>query len=270
MTLRRHTLFMQGAAGFSASAQLAINRLTAPPVAFQNAMAVFIDANVLNGNWPDADNPGSGLIDEFYYSGGAGVTLANSLTGWIAKTATNHGATKINDGWSLNNATTDWIDTNFNPNVDGSQLSLNDMLVGGYVKTDNNPGGVSRVLCGSVGGGGRTILYRAGSDKIIIELNQNAAGVNTAEPVFGNDSLHIAVREASNIIRYYKDGALNASDNDLSTSLTNADLEIGSLVNGTFGNFNGTISMKVVGAAIGFDHAGFDTSLSTLLTSMGV
>lgn len=246
--------------GFSPEAQAVINRMTGLTTDEENAIAAFVDAEVLNTNWA--------LIDEFWCFGL--VTEANALTGWLNKTATNNGATKVSTGFSLDGST-DWINTNFTPSIDGINYILNDALFGAYVKTDNNPGGSSRTLMGYAGDlSARSLMNRGAGANLSFEVNRNPAGGNTSIANYGNENLYLAVREASNSSKLYLNGSLDSSDSSSSINLTNGDFEIGSLIGGTFGNFQGIISSSLIGAGIGFDHSGHNTNLNTLLTSLGV
>ena len=262
MSLHRSELFMQGAVGFSNSAQLVINRLTAPSVSFQNAIAIFVDANVLNGNWPDADNPGSGLIDEFYYAGGVDVSLANSLIGWIAKTATNNGATKVNQGWGLNGIN-QYIDTNWVPLVDTNNYTLNDAGADAYVYSNDNTG--NSALFSALTGGDvqkMAIIYNAR-----YAINSSTTCGTGIPPALTGGNLWSIVRNEGTLSRLYKNGVLNIQVPRPSTVLPSDSFRIGNY----FGVFHdGIISCMAIRADIGFDHAGFNTSLNTLLTTMGV
>ena len=99
---------------FSPEAQAVIDRMTGLTNDEKNAIATFVDAEVLNGNWA--------LIDEFWCF--KLITEANSLISWKTKIATNNGAVHGGSGFTFN-GTNQYINSNYNLVNDSINLSQN-------------------------------------------------------------------------------------------------------------------------------------------------
>ncbi len=245
-------LILKPTAGFSPEAQAVIDRMTGLTAGEKNAIAVFVDAEVINGNWA--------LIDEFWCFGL--TTEANALKGWFAKTATNNGATKVSTGFSFN-GTTDYVDSNFNLNTDGVKYTLNDALLGCYLYEHT----VDGMMFGARSGSDFARMHTVGT-AMIVNSDGNRSGLDTE-----NRELSVIIRDSSTNTDHYIDGVLAASPaTQTSTAIPNNNNYIGCYNNqGSPDIFlNGIISSFIVGSAIGFDHSSHNTNLNALLTSLGV
>lgn len=237
--------------GFSAEAQAVIDLMTGLTNDEKNFIATYVDAEVSNGNW-------SSNYDEFWCYGL--ISEANSLIGWKGlKTATNGGATKTANGFSFNGSS-DYIDTNFKPSVDGVNFTQNDALAMSY--TYDGLGKTAFVFDSFDG----TNSKRTGMRETGFSIN----GVIVA------DAISLADEEQIGVVRdgadYYlmRDGAVSLSRNTTSDGLTASNIILGARGDKTTAFYDGDLSYFVVGSEIGFDHSDHFTNLNTLLTSLGV
>ena len=231
---------------------------------FPNALAVgeedfireYINREVIAGRLQQLDSFSCfGLADE-----------ANALWDWVRLTSmTNNAAVKQADGFSFN-GTTAFIDTGFNPSVDGVNYSLNDAQAAAFVKT-NNDIATNRFLFSS--DIQLELQQQPASNRLRQRLNSGNR-FEDGEPYFTDNSLYTSIRETSSIIRVYKNGSiLPGTSNTISSDIPNQAVVIGS--DSAFStNFNGTLSSFLIGSAVGFDQSDHYNSLVTLLTSLGV
>lgn len=245
-------------AGYSAAAQAVIDRMSGLAAGEADAIAVFVDAEVANGNWA--------LIDEFFCFGL--TSEANALTGWISKTATNNGATKVSTGFSFVSASSQYIDSNFNPSTDGNNYTLNDALIGSYIYEDNVTGNIASAISFAA----PFSSIRLNSSAKVIRINDNV-NLSFADNI--NKALLVASRTASNARHVYVNGVNSNSDAQVSASpVCDQVIPIGANQPAAGGGknffFEGILSSFIIGAAIGFNHSAHNTNLTTLLTSLGV
>lgn len=249
----------------------ALNRFTGLTQTEIDAITVFVTAEVLNGNWgTNAATYADSLYDAFWCF--ALTTEANALIDMhqvLKLTAVNNGATKVSDGFSFD-AVDDFIDMKYNPNVDGVNVSLNDMTMGVFVKVDTNNYAAQKSIFGGFTAG--DILrwqQRIGQYRPSINSAGNVAVVATPNLT---DSLIMLRRVSSTDADPFINGVIQAKAADTSGSLSNEDIVVGaqsvSTVKSEF--WDGTLSTFMAGGAVGFDQSGYNTNIVTLLTSLGV
>jgi len=135
----------------SPEAQDAIDRWTNPTAAMEDALAVFVDAEVANGNWgTNASNYTDAEYDAFWLFGGVNSDV-NALTDLhqVNKlTAVNNGATRVANGWDYD-GTSDRTETGFIPSTLGVNFTAIDRMQHMFCKTngDTVPTAI-RVSCG--------------------------------------------------------------------------------------------------------------------------
>ena len=237
--------------GFSSEAQAVIDRMTGLTGSEESAISSFVDSLVSNGNWA--------LIDEFFCFGLD--TSANALTGWVAKTATNNGATKTANGFVFDG--TGYIDSNWNPSDDGVNYSLNSAQMSTYLHSHTSGTGIVGLR---TNGGHRLEQFTS-----VISVN---SGITWTHGVpLTTQTLWGAVRNDSANIRLFKDGVENSSSAtaSLAVPLSPLHVSIGGRNNkGVIdSHITGIISSVMFGGAVGFDHSSYNTNINTLLTSLG-
>lgn len=236
------------AGGFSPEAQAVINRMTGLTDNEKTYISTFVDAEVANGNWT--------LIDEFWCFGL--VTAANALVGWISKTATNNGATKTANGFSFN-GTSDYIDSNYNPNVDSINYVQDDAMIEAYMYSTSSEG----VLMGALAGENVQMRQRTTGQFF------NSGTFNQSVAIQALDLASFSRINSTNVT-VRKNGVTEATPAIVSTGIPTGSFYIGARSGGTALYFGGVLSTVLIGAAIGFDHSSHNTNINTLLTSLGV
>ena len=243
-------LILKPTAGFSPEAQAVINRMTGLTNDEKNAIATFVDAEVLNGNYA--------LYDEFWCYGL--TTAANALTGWLTKTATNNGATKTVNGFSFDGIT-DYVDTNFTPSIDAVKFTSSDCLAGAYQ--------YQKIGDGCVFGSFQSAPNRVTQ---LFNFSINAAAINAPigidSGILADNTLAVLSRPDNKL---YKNGVSANMLSATEAALTSIPFYVGCRnSNGSPANFSGgVISTFIIGAGNGFNHLGHNTNINTLLTSLG-
>ena len=182
---------------------------------------------------------------------------------------TNNGATKVADGYSFDGID-DYIDSNYSPSS-GNNYSLNDALVGAYLKTKGPAVGNRNLLGLADAGDIIRIMEQDANNRIQIRINQSGSA-NLLSETFQDQTYYVNTRVASNSIIFYKDGQQATTNNQASTSIPSNNLFIGAERSGgsDVGNYDGIISSFIAGSGIDFNQSAHNTNLRTLLTSLGV
>lgn len=255
-------LILKPTVTFSAEAQAVIDLMTGLTGTEKNAIATFVDAEVLNGNW-------NSNYDEFYCFGL--VTEANALVGWKGiKTATNNGATKTANGFVFD-GTSDWINSNWAPSVDGVKFTLDDALSGVFLY-DGASLATNDLLFGTndTVKGARVRINHSSANQLKWAVNNNTVVGNKT---FKDSNIsYMVARLATNSARLYENAIIIETTAGISTALADFSIAIAARnQDDVIGNFAlCTLSSFIVGSQIGFDHSGFNTNLNTLLTDLGV
>ena len=245
---------------YSVDAKTRLKNYKTLPTAYKDAIAAFIDGCQTDGNLTKLRELQLRGLD----------VLSNSLLGMngIAN-ATNFGGTFTAKSDILYNGTSSYLDTGFNPQVDGGSLyTLNDGFYGWYVK-DNLVTGVAQ-LGGVTGSGAVRNSLTQESTQLAYRINSTTAAVHTPEDFFADAALYIAARTASNAVALNKNGTNLATSTTGSASLPGGPMFEGANdSSGTAASFlNAKISLFVVGQASGFSFSAFSTRVNTLLTAI--
>ncbi len=235
--------------GVSPEAQAVLDRMTGLSQTEIDAIIVFVNAEVVNGNWA--------LIDEFWCFGL--TSEANALTGFFSITAINNGATKTSKGFDFVNG--DYVDTNFNLSSASVNYELDDALIEIYLYERT---------AGST-------FFGAQETPELCQLPRNGGTAMNTENQFSisptpsdNKTLLAAGRLNSAFGIVYFDGSISQTVASVSTGIPDINLWIAkrSPAGGT--DLTGVISTALIGANIGFNHTSHTTNINTLLTSLGV
>lgn len=233
----------------SAEAQAVLDRMTGLTATEEDAIITFVNAesaSLGNGNWA--------FIDEFF---SFSLNATDRLTGFIAKTATNNGAT-----FDINGATfagAENISTNFNPSVDGVNYVLNNSMSGVFLKEFTDlVSDIQDILNGNA----LRIRLQAALGRYRGKIN-SGTDVNLSSAVPSQDQLVIFSRDNAADFDVIIDGTPIQTVANASTGLNAAAVSIGV-------NFIGTISTFIIGASIGFDQANHNTNHRQFLTDLGV
>jgi len=253
----------------SPEAQDAIDRWTNPTAAMEDALAVFVDAEVANGNWgTNASNYTDSLYDCFWLFGGVNsdVNALADLHQVLKLTAINNLAVRTSDGWTFD-GTGQHVDTTYNPNTSGVNLSLNDALFGLFVKDIVSPS-TDQFIAGASQGSPR-FKFRNQVTNIVHPINSSITSGDSSGGIV-DDTLYVSSRITSTSIRLFKDGVGGSVSTNVTNSVTNANVFLGKVNGFEALFFDGTLSACILGGGVGFDQSGFNTNLRTMLTSLGV
>jgi len=238
----------------------AIARYTAPTQTEQDALAVFVDAEVANGNWgTNALNYTDSLYDFLFLF--AMTTAANGLQDMqqvLKLTATNTGATKVADGFTLVNG--DQIQANYDATLIGVNYLLDDANYGLFIKAFSST--IDSDIIISTGLEIRMRLQPA-SNRFRSRIN-TGIDANFGTQTLTFPSLSTLVRDASDSEISFRDGVSGTTAPSLSNALPKT-FRLQHTGDNTY-----TVSAILATAGIGFDQAGFNSNLVTLLTALGV
>lgn len=237
----------------SEEAQYVLDRMTGLTAIEETAIINFVDQENDDGNW--------GLYDEFFCFALGG---ANALVGFKTKTATNNGAT-----FDVNGANTvaGFINSNYNPSVDGVNWQLLDAMFGMFFKVSDKRG----VQNGNGALTGESTLIRdfESSANLTGFINGNSRKAEDLGNNINDNELIVLSRKSVSENIFYRDGTSsgNTSLGVDPDTVTNADLYIGQANGGD--DYQGTISSFIVGASIGFDQVQHNLNLRAFLTELG-
>jgi len=219
----------------------------------KQAIAVFVDSNVLSGNWD--------LMDSFAHFGLQDPV--NALWDWKRKVSmTNNGAIyNPGVGFAFDGVSA-YIDSTYNPLIDGVNFQLNDALAGcfiteiGIIST-----GQPQILSSSNNVFNGFIGTRA-SDQITT-YSINGSGFRDSNTPIGtlSNSLIIATDRETNT-QFYQNGTLKDTSNIQGSYIVNNNIRIAS----DYGNnaIEITLSSFIAGATIGFNHQEYYNNLVQL------
>ncbi len=243
--------------GFSAAAQDVFDLMpTDPPVALKNIMAVFIDSQVASGNFA--------LMDCFQFY--AMDTAANAVINWIGNFSNGLLVNSpVHDPFNgiTGDGITQFITTQYNPTVDGINVSQDNILMGVFC-VDNLDVRTIRYLFGN--GVVTFILMRQSVIPTRLEyfVNESTAGSLGTE-VFQDNTLVSAERFEAATKRIRVDG-VSATASIASTGFANDDIDV--LAQGGLSHLNAKVASFYTSASTigGFDYDNFRTNHATLIT----
>ncbi|GAG30981.1 unnamed protein product, partial [marine sediment metagenome] len=144
----------------SPEAQDAIDKYTGLTTEEENSIAIFVDAEVAAGHWGTKANAYADSLYDVFWCFGLQLE-ANALISMhplLTKTAINNLATFVPGVGFTFNGTTSYLDSAYNPSVDGVKYLQDDMMIGTYILLNNNNG----VGAGLIGSNNRTRLTGTG------------------------------------------------------------------------------------------------------------
>jgi hypothetical protein len=181
-------------------------------------------------------------------------------------TGVNSPTFNVNEGFE-GNGTSSYLNTNYNPNTNAVNLSLNSTSMGGYKFARNHPGSFFRCEIGSL----VTIPSTSG-----LHFNGNNgirvnSSINMTEKVI-NSGVFSLIRNNATEFKLYKDSSKTASDTQLavSTGIPSLDLTIlARNVNGTAGQFSqDTLSIIYLAADITSEYSDFVDALDNYINAL--
>ena len=210
-----------------------------------------------------------GLYDEFYCF--PFTNPDNALHGWFQRAeATNTNAIhKIGIGFEFN-GTDAFLDSGYNPTVNGEKYTQDDAQAGTFITKSNTPpissgifGTPDLILA---------LLEDPVNSRFIGRINTNINKTyNYFGGVFTDNSLFVQSRIGDNLnsIKIIKDGISGSSIDSPSTSLPNGSLKIGE-EGGSASYFDGILSTFQIGASIGMNQQAHYDNLIQLLQDLSV
>ena len=251
----------------SVEAQAVLDAMPQPLTnANETAIINFVNsqsASIGNGNWA--------LMDAF-----AAFNLAddkNAGFDWIRETGYAVDASVVHSpgiGFVFN-GTTAFIDSGFNPVVDGINYTVNDAQMGIFIVEDLMPSSGLFIPAGCADGvvNGQMAMFKNDNERSMLANSGSGTDTPIITGAFPANSLQTSLRNgpAATNIRYFEDGVQIAT-RQAPSDLFNVDdpLYIGAR---NFGNSPGffaacTISSFIAGAAIGFDQVSYFNDLTIL------
>jgi len=207
------------------------------------------------------------LIDELFLFG---VTTGDYRIGLKSKTGAAFGGLTQGNTGIVGNGTNAYFDTNFNPSVDGVNYTLNDALIGGFIKEDLGTG--NRVLIGSIDGSMRSEIFTNGTNVNAFSINANINTVGTGAGFNDNELLiHRRNSGAGNSIDIVRNGIVDVSGGFPSTQIPNYNFYVFASNNTgtpTSYYFNGTVSSIIIASAVGFDVVAHNEYMRIAIASL--
>lgn len=259
-----HNFLLRGGKGFSLEAQAAFALMDSdPPPELKVIMAAFIDSQVLSGNWPKLKPPISpGLMDCFQFY--AMDTAANAVVNWIGD---------FSNGLLVNSPTLDpfdgitgdgitqHINTQYNPTVDGVNISQDNLMAGVFVV--DNLDTTSLVFLFGFDAAVDFTMQQQDTPRVRFKANDITVR-NFGSDFFLDNTLYSAERHLSSAKRIRVNGA-NEVFVVASTGLVNGDFQV--LAVNAANNINAKVACFYASASTvgGFDYDGFLTDLNTLI-----
>lgn len=250
---------VNGTAGEVDPADLVIARMANLSGSEETAIRDFVDAEVIAGTWD--------LIDEFYCFA---LNSTDWLTGFRSKTCTNQGATQTTGGATFNGST-QYIESNWIPSVDGVQYQLDDALVAAFIYAVDSGGNAYALGCADGNNDHIVFIDAQSSNNFQYDLHGTGTVVDIGDRT---SKTLIAIERTSSINQaLYEDGILVDSDSG-STSIDLPTVEIYFGARNGDGtadvHFDGIISTVTLGAGATFDHSAHNTNVRQLLTDLGL
>lgn len=218
------------------------------------AMAAYIDAEVAAGNHVKKDF-------EVVHSLGGNNALVDYING---KVCTNVNAVTFSvAGAAFNAASSQYLDTNFVPNIDGVNYTLNDAMAHAYITSKSN---VSNQRVFGVRGG--TALTQIYDGNPTARYRINNASANSAVQWVGTGLNGVNVNGGN--INGLVDGVATYTASASVVATPNASCYIGALreTSNPANYFTGTISLFMMGGTLP-DISANNTNIVALLTSLG-
>ena len=225
----------------------------------QQLVTTFENSQISSGNWD--------LCDEMFHFGmqteEAGLI---GIKGVAIATVTNSPTWTAGLGYPTLNGTTQYIETNFIPNVDGVSYSLNDALIGAFVISDDDAGNGEVMSAYSTGNAAATEIYRrspaaGGND---YSLNVTSPSDEGTEGI-PNNTLVLIGRNGTSCT-WSENGIVQVTKFIASTAKPTVAFYLGARnlddVASIF--WAGGVSSCVIGAKAGFDEVDFYDNLVIL------
>ncbi len=259
-----NNLLRPAAGGFSAEYQAVYDSMTNQPsasvAAAQNAM---VAALVAGGVWVK--------LDIFFLFAQESNAAAEALINWLSP-GTDATAVSAPLFTSLEGFTgdggADYINSNFNPNSDGVNYTLNDCCAFGYYRIDQQ-GNVYDF--GVTDGVPAHLIIRIRNTSDVVNAFINSAG--SMAPANTNSAGLFAIeRTASNATEVFRNASSLGTDNDASSSLPNEDVYIlARNNNGTNADESGNqVSVWGAGASLSTgEHTTLRNAIETYMDSNG-
>ncbi|MEP3387720.1 MAG: hypothetical protein ABJO02_06015 [Reichenbachiella sp.] len=261
LTTNRSWTITDGGENIDSDIQTVYGRMSTLNNTEKTAINDFILAEKAAGNYDK--------YDEFFLFP---LGSTNGLIGFKSKTGTAHGGVI----WDINGATfdgvDDYIDTNWNPSLDGNNFTLNDSQFGFFIFNRGAKGG--NVWLGGCMDASTISYIGDNSGAGLTSGGMSASGYKTFDPnsEFISLTMYNMRRNSSTNISMDIDGVEKSSPALTSISLTNNNFYIGAINNnGSPSSYNkNTISSVLFGASIGFDGLAHNTNVRQLLTGLGL
>lgn len=192
----------------------------------------------------------------------ARTSVVNALT---ADLITNVNSTTFTAGEGFQgNGTTMYLDTNYNPSVDGVKYTLNSASFGAYSTTDIND---NKTLIGTTSAGGYSYIYSRYFGNALFscqQLSDSSAATGT------NSGFYVSQRISNTTLEAYKNGTLSSFAVATVGLIENKNFYV--LANNYFAGVSelsqNKISVSFMGSGA-IDQAQFYTDVQTLGTTLG-
>lgn len=233
-------------------AQAVLDRMSGLTATERQSIINYVNAEVTASNWAQ--------VDEFFAFGLSGV---NALTGFIAKTATNNGATHVpTQGFDFDGAS-NFINTNFNPSIDGSNYQLDRGQAEAYTTTGDDIG-ATRHLFGAFDNTQRVRLQVGNGKNVSFNANTN---VNTAGNDIASDTL-AGLHSSANVLNYTENGQILGTGANTPTALPASVVHVGNSPNVASNFWIGNVAQFMIGGVLP-DQAAHYTNLLQFLIDLG-
>lgn len=239
----------------SPEAQAVLDRMTGLTAIERDAII-----KLVNNEGETLGNGNYSHWDEFFALSLVTGNPANALTGFKAKTAVNNGAILDINGATF--AGTEWIDSNYNPSVDGVNYQLDDVQVEAFVKAVDllAPDGV-------IFGTADTRAFNQNSfTRIRSRVNNSDANFNSFVPLSNNTLTGIARNSASNQF-HILNGVQDSTNSGASVQVPSANFGLGSEDIGAI-PFTGTLSTFLAGGVLPHQEEHYQ-NIITFLSDLG-
>lgn len=235
-----------------ADAQAWIDRLTAPIPQVQTALNTFIISEKLAGT------NNFNKWDEFFC---LGLGSTNSVIGAIAKTGTAFGGITFDNTGADFNGTDGYIDTDWNPSVDGDNFTQNDAMHGGLVVSWADE--LTQLIWGHADDTGKRNQFGPLNGTTLL-TSVNSANKSTVFALL-EDTLYVLARSGSANFKIFEDGVDSRTVTVASATLDDETFALGASNDTPVANFwEGKLFSFVVGGAIGFDQDAHNTNVRQL------
>jgi len=250
-----------------------IAKMTGLVNAEQLAINDFVNSQSLNGtggNWgTSALNYADSKIDNFTHMGMQ--TSGNSLTSWrntFTGTPVAAPTHVPGTGFTFIRASSQYIDTNYDPTSNAIKYLAADALFGCKIVTITNPATVRQVIMGT--DTPNTRIDSRGDSTVHDFIINAGTGLNVAVPGLQNGTLYVAAMTSAGTTGFAK-GLSEGNTPLVGSAISSLDFYVGAKHNfdlAAIDFVDGTLSSYVIGAGIGFDQVSFDADLAILDTAL--